>query len=113
MNDCGIYKIQSKAKADKFYIGCSCKIKERWEQHLTGLRLNRHTNYLLQEHYNNYGENDLIFLIIFTCKKENMFKIEMFFHDRLNPYFNLNKYFINRQKQSNITKEYYNKICTY
>lgn len=99
----GIYKIQSEIKSDRFYIGCSVDIDKRREQHLYILKSNLHSNYLLQEHYNNYGNDDLKFSILFTCKKENLFIIEMFYHDRLKPYFNLNMYFINKQKRFNLT----------
>lgn len=85
----GIYKIQSKIKPERTYIGSAADINKRRREHLCGLRNNKHGNGRLQNHYNKYGESDLIFSIIVGCEKENLISYEQFYIDALNPYFNI------------------------
>jgi predicted GIY-YIG superfamily endonuclease len=59
----GIYSITSKING-KRYIGSSAKICDRWQQHLSLLRTNKHTNNILQNHYNKHGEQDLLFAVV-------------------------------------------------
>lgn len=87
----GIYKIESKLKPEKFYIGSAVCIEQRWRLHIHQLRKNKHHSAKLQNHYNKYGEVDLQFSIIKKCKKENLLKAEQFFIDTLNPWFNICK----------------------
>jgi predicted DNA-binding protein (MmcQ/YjbR family) len=58
-NCCGIYKIQSVIKPERIYIGSAKNIRIRWNIHTSNLKLNRHENKKLQNHYNKYGVNDL------------------------------------------------------
>ena len=60
----GIYKIESKIKPERIYIGSSVNIIARWKNHLYELRKNKHRNNKLQNHYNKYGESDLLFSIM-------------------------------------------------
>lgn len=86
----GIYKIQSKIKPDRFYIGSSCNIKQRWCKHIGDLKRNRHLNPKLQAHYNKYGIEDLQFsIIILDCKKEELVILEQYFLDICKPWFNI------------------------
>jgi group I intron endonuclease len=89
MNNSGIYKIQSKIKPRRIYIGSAIDIKKRWWHHLSELRLNRHINRKLQGHFNKYGEIDLQFSILLGCDKEDLIKSEQFFIDILKPSFNI------------------------
>jgi len=84
----GIYKIQSKIKPERIYIGSGVNIDQRWRRHLSDLHLNRHWSKKLQNHYNKYGKNDLIFSVIVGCSKENLIAYEQFYIDSLNPWFN-------------------------
>ena len=59
----GIYKITSTLKPERVYIGSSIDIPKRWKDHLRRLRKGDH-NFKLQNHFNKYGEEDLIFSII-------------------------------------------------
>lgn len=59
----GIYLIISKING-KRYVGSSVRICKRWLDHLSPLRLNKHPNKHLQNHYNKYGEDDLVFSIL-------------------------------------------------
>jgi group I intron endonuclease len=87
----GIYKIESKLYPNRLYIGSAIHICKRWTNHLCYLRKGKHTNLKLQRHYNKYGEKDLLFSIIIGCDKEDLIKIEQFFIDSFNPYFNICK----------------------
>ena len=63
MNISGIYKIKSKVKPERIYIGSSVNIQERWRKHINYLKNNKHQSIKLQRHYNKYGKNDLVFSI--------------------------------------------------
>ena len=54
MKTSGIYRIQSKIKSERIYIGSSVNIQSRWYHHLADLRKNIHGNSKLQNHFNKY-----------------------------------------------------------
>ena len=83
-----IYKIQSKIKPNRFYIGSAININHRRDCHLHDLRNNKHNN-KLQRHYNKYKESDLEFLIIEPCLPEFLTTREQYYIDTLKPYFNI------------------------
>lgn len=87
----GIYKIQSKKKSKKIYIGSSVDIYTRWRKHLDFLSQNKHHNQKLQNHFNKYGKSDLVFSIIICCDKDLLVSMEQFFIDSYNPWFNIMK----------------------
>jgi group I intron endonuclease len=88
MNISGIYKIGSKIKPERVYIGSAVSISKRWNQHLHYLRKRKHQSLKLQRHYNKYGEADLMFSILLGCEKEDLIKTEQYFIDSYKPYFN-------------------------
>lgn len=85
----GIYKIESKLKPERIYIGSTVNISHRWNLHLSRLRRNKHGNPKLQNHFNKYGESDLQFSILLGCEKEGLLNIEQYFIDSYKPYFNI------------------------
>lgn len=85
----GIYEIGSRVKPERIYIGSSVNIQNRWYGHLRDLRNNRHSNKKLQNHYNKYGESDLLLSILLGCDKEDLIKIEQYFLDSCRTYFNV------------------------
>lgn len=85
----GIYKIQSKIKSERYYIGSAINIHLRKIKHLNDLKNKKHANKKLQNHYNKYGEDDLEFSILISCSKENLIKHEQFFIDAYKPWFNI------------------------
>jgi group I intron endonuclease len=87
----GIYKIQSKCKPERIYIGSAINIKDRWRLHLWELELNRHHSSRLQNHYNKYGGDDLDFTIIEPCLPAFCVAREQEYLDNLNPFFNMAK----------------------
>lgn len=84
----GIYKIQSSIKPERIYIGSAVNYKRRKNLHLFNLRKNNHHSLKLQNHYNKYGENDLLFELIIVCEKHDLIKQEQIFIDLYNPWFN-------------------------
>jgi len=59
----GIYKIENMVNG-KVYIGSSKDIKQRFRQHLSDLKNNRHHSIHLQRAWNKYGESNFKFSII-------------------------------------------------
>jgi group I intron endonuclease len=84
----GIYKIQSKCKPERVYIGSAKSFQKRWYFHITSLRKNNHHAIKLQRHFNKYGEDDLNFSIIKMCPIEELLIAEQYFIDIYHPYFN-------------------------
>lgn len=62
-NVSGIYKIEC-LQNNKVYIGQSHNIYVRWLVHKSKLKTNSHSNFLLQQDYNKYGENNFKFSIL-------------------------------------------------
>lgn len=91
MKTSGIYKIQSKVKPVRIYVGSAVNITNRWRSHINNLKNNKHQNKKLQNHFNKYGEADLQFIILLECKKEDLIANEQFFIDSINPSFNICK----------------------
>lgn len=91
----GVYKIQSKIKPDRIYVGSAVNFEERWRLHLVQLRTNKHKNIKLQRHFNKYGEDDLTFSILAICNKDELTPIgkiirpEQFFIWAYDPWFNI------------------------
>jgi DNA-directed RNA polymerase specialized sigma24 family protein len=67
----GIYKI-SFLTTDRVYIGSSINIRKRKNSHLSELRRGIHQNSMLQNAYNKYGENNMIFTVILECEPESL-----------------------------------------
>lgn len=84
----GVYKIQSKVHPERFYIGSAISIRNRWLQHLADLRKNKHHSSKLQNHFNKYGEEDLVFIILELCFPEFAVVREQYYIDTLKPFFN-------------------------
>jgi group I intron endonuclease len=89
MKNSGIYKIQSKCKPERCYIGSAINIRGRWNDHKRRLRIGKHINPKLQNHYNKYGLDDLVFEPLVTCDKEELIDKEQFFIDAYTPWFNI------------------------
>jgi group I intron endonuclease len=87
----GIYQIQSKIKPERIYIGSAININSRWNMHLFRLRKKEHHSIKLQNHYNKYRESDLQFSVLLGCDKGDLIKIEQYFIDSYNPWFNIAK----------------------
>lgn len=87
----GIYKIQSKIKPERIYIGSAIDITHRWRIHFKDLTESRHHSAKLQYHVNKYGIDDLQFSILEPCFPEWLVNREQFYLNKLKPYFNICK----------------------
>lgn len=67
----GIYKIENKING-KVYIGKAKSIGRRWKEHMYSLEHGNHHSYKLQQAYNKYGIENLMFSVIETCKEEDL-----------------------------------------
>lgn len=85
----GIYKIQSRKKPQRYYIGSALNISRRWHEHKTHLKQGNHHSLKLQRHYNKYGKSDLEFSVLLGCNKSDLINNEQYFIDILNPWFNI------------------------
>jgi group I intron endonuclease len=94
----GVYKIQSTKRPDLIYIGSSINIEKRWKEHMDSLRLNKHSNKKLQNHFNN-NPNDLSLSIIICCDASELDLAEQFFIDTYKTYFNISKIVTKRGKK--------------
>lgn len=63
-------------------------LKKRWWVHLSKLKQGIHHSIKLQRHYNKYGIDDLVFIIIEPCFPEFLIIREQFYLDQFKPYFN-------------------------
>lgn len=66
----GIYVIYNNVNG-KFYVGSTThSFRLRWYAHLYQLRLNKHSNFILQRAWNKYGENAFEFRIVEILEKD-------------------------------------------
>lgn len=82
----GVYKIECN---NKIYIGSSVNILNRWTNHKSNLKNNKHPNAYLQNLYNKYGKDKFIYSIIEECRKEEILVKEQYYIDTLKPVINL------------------------
>jgi group I intron endonuclease len=91
-NMIGIYKIENKING-KVYIGQSGNIKERWYNHKSELKHNRHCNRYLQSACNKYGLDNFEFSIIEECSMDIIDEREIYwiaYYDSCNTEFGYN-----------------------
>lgn len=105
---CGIYCIENLINHKK-YIGSSINIYQRWSNHKSDLRGNRHHNNHLQDAWNKYGENNFKFSIIELCDEAEIKEREQYYLDTLYPFkqngYNIEKY--SNNTINNMNKEFY------
>jgi hypothetical protein len=75
INKSGVYKIESSEDPKFLYIGSSINFRIRKNKHLNDLKNSKHSNYKLQNHYNKYGKESLIFSILAVCDKNDLIPI--------------------------------------
>lgn len=67
----GIYGIRNKIN-NKIYVGQSCQLKIRKNNHFLELRMNKHFNLHLQNSYNKHNEENFEWLILEECQEEEL-----------------------------------------
>lgn len=83
----GIYAIHNIIN-DKYYIGQTKNIKERWMQHRSRLKCGTHENSHLQASYNKHGECNFEYLVIEECQVEHLDGREMYYIEKYDSYNN-------------------------
>lgn len=87
-----VYKITSKAKPDRIYVGSSVYLQNRKTLHIRNLQDNKHHSVLLQRHVNKYGLADIDFEVLESVDDNSLLlEVEQKYLDTLNPYFNVAK----------------------
>lgn len=89
----GIYMILNKING-KLYIGQARNIEERWKNHKSDLKHNRHYNTHLQSSWNKYGEENFVFIVLCECEENKLYELEQYYIftlDALNSEIGYNK----------------------
>ena len=84
----GIYSIVSLING-RMYIGSARSFRKRWNVHRHKLRMNKHANIHLQRIYNKYGDGNLIYVVLETCKDVDLIKREQYYLDTVKPDINI------------------------
>lgn len=79
----GIYTITNQING-KIYIGCATDLYRRRYDHFESLRRGIHKNEVLQQAYNKYGEENLIYEVLVRCPKEFLASEEHYWANLLN-----------------------------
>lgn len=77
----GIYKITCLA-TNNFYYGSSVNLKNRFLNHLSKLKTNKHRNKRLQRLFNKYGEQSITFEVIELCPNIETLRLEQTYLDK-------------------------------
>jgi len=64
-----IYMIKNPRTGDVYIGSTSMPIERRWQNHQSDLRCNRHPNYMLQKHADEYGLDVFVFTKLRVCRK--------------------------------------------
>lgn len=84
----GIYAI-TENNNQKLYIGSAKNIIGRWLTHIRELSGQCHTNKILQNSWNKYGEESFEFTVLEECQIDKLLDREQYYIDALKPQFNI------------------------
>jgi group I intron endonuclease len=79
-NKPGIYRIVNRVNG-KVYYGSSINLKQRESSHYSDLKYNRHGNYHIQNAYNLYGKENVIYEPMFNCPADQCLYFEQILLD--------------------------------
>ena len=71
----GVYRIKN-IETGRCYIGSSCRINSRRQNHFQNLRANKHGNKNLQADFNASNPDSFVFEILELCSKEELIELE-------------------------------------
>ncbi|MCK9446054.1 NUMOD1 domain-containing DNA-binding protein [bacterium] len=120
----GIYTIEFINKPNIYYVGSASKTKNkqkhnngfngRWREHLFLLFNNKHYNKKLQNNFNKYGKENILFKIIELCDIEYCQSLEQYWLNMLDSYsngYNLT-YVIEKPTVGRLVSEYEREKCS-
>lgn len=91
-NNICIYRIDSIAKPERFYIGSTKDFNRRKAVYLSILKRGDYKNRKLQNHYNKYGVTDFVFSVVENVADiSQLLEREQYYLDTLQPWFNILK----------------------
>lgn len=67
---CGIYKIENTVNGDYYYGSTADSFAQRFSNHKSQLRLNKHSNPRLQRSWNKHGSDSFVFKIVSVCENQ-------------------------------------------
>ena len=83
----GVYKLQSKIKPERIYIGSSIDVKNRISGHFTNMLMG-YSSLRLVSHFIEFGRDDFEVTILEECPVELRRTREQYYIDLYKPYFN-------------------------
>lgn len=86
----GIYQITNIIN-NQFYIGSSTDVKRRQKDHIRTLNSNKSHSKLLQKAWNAFKQENFRYKVLLLCSIEELFIVEQYFVDILNPQYNISK----------------------
>lgn len=102
----GIYQIKNLING-KVYIGSALNINNRWLEHRSTLRRQKHRNVLLQRAWDKYGEESFKFMVLETVQQpKNLIAKEQAWFDQVKPFKREHGYNINPVAGSNLGKKW-------
>lgn len=81
----GVYKIICHA-TEKFYVGSSNNLRDRWAFHRRSLRKDKHYSTYLQRSWNKYGESAFTFEVVELVMPWSIIDREQYWLDTLKPF---------------------------
>jgi group I intron endonuclease len=82
---CGVYLIVCDANG-RLYVGSSVDIHNRWWNHKSQLKHNKHDNKHLQRAWNKYGAPQFRLKILKQCQRDELLCLEQVFIDKFRAY---------------------------
>ena len=89
---CGVYMIKNKTTPEKFYIGSSVDLANRFSGHKKDLKKNKHHSPQLQNAWNKYGPDNFEFIVLQHCFSQDQFDVENEYLQKYDPFYNTAKY---------------------
>ncbi len=83
---CGIYKIMT--PSGNCYVGSSHNIKIRWQNHVSCMKLQKHHCTALNHVALKYSIDELEFIILEECARDELLIREQYWFEKLNPVYN-------------------------
>ena len=91
MANCGVYEIRNMVNGHR-YIGSSCHIMKRWQNHQEKLKRGIHHSRYLQRAYNLYGTESFKLFFLMQCGPKELIEQEQFWIDECQPEYNMSRH---------------------